>query len=48
MNIEFLRKNRECRISRDISKRIFCSPIYLKLTYEEIKKIIEIMKGVYK
>ena len=39
MNIEFLRKNRECKISRDISKRILCLPIYVELE-EDVQDII--------
>ncbi len=44
MNIEFLRKNRECKISRDISKIILCLPIYAELEKEVQGNIIKIIK----
>ena len=44
MNIEFLRKNRESKISRDISKRILCLPIFTELEKEFQNAIIKITK----
>lgn len=44
MNIEFLRKNREYKISRDISKRILCLPIYVELEEEVQNSIIITIK----
>lgn len=44
MNIEFLRKNREYKISGDISKRILCLPIYAELTKAEQNSILNIIK----
>ena len=46
MNIEFLRKNREYKISRDISKRILCLPIYAELEKDVQDIIISTIKGI--
>ena len=44
MNIEFLRKNREYKISRDISKRILCLPIFTELEKDVQDEIIKMIK----
>ena len=44
MNIEFLRKNREYKISGDISKRILCLPIYAELEKEVQDVVIKTLK----
>ena len=46
MNIEFLRKNREYKISGDISKRILCLPIYAELEKDVQDIIISTIKGI--
>ena len=46
MNIEFLRKNREYKISIDISKRILCLPIYAELEKDVQDIIISTIKGI--
>ena len=44
MNIEFLRKNREYKISGDISKRILCLPIFTELEKDVQDEIIKMIK----
>jgi len=44
--LNYIKPKQECEISRDISKRILCLPLYWKLEYEDMDSIIETMKGV--
>lgn len=46
MNIEFLRKNREYKISGDMSKRILCLPIFTELEEDVQDIIISTIKGI--
>ena len=46
MNIEFLRKNREYKISGDISKRILCLPLYAEFEKDVQNIIISTIKGI--
>jgi dTDP-4-amino-4,6-dideoxygalactose transaminase len=43
--LEYIEPKQECEISRDISKRILCLPIYSELEKEVQYKIIKIIKG---
>ena len=42
--LEYIEPKQECKISRDISKRILCLPIYSELEFENQKKIINIIR----
>ena len=42
--LEYIEPKQECKISRDISKRILCLPIYVELTKDIQNKIIKIIK----
>jgi dTDP-4-amino-4,6-dideoxygalactose transaminase len=41
--LEYIEPKQECIISRDISKRILCLPIYSELEFENQKKIIKMI-----
>jgi dTDP-4-amino-4,6-dideoxygalactose transaminase len=41
--LEYIEPKQECKISRDISKRILCLPIYSELEFENQKKIIKMI-----
>ena len=43
--LEYIEPKQECKISRDISKRILCLPVYVELDFDNQKKIIEILKS---
>lgn len=43
--LEYIEPKQECQISRDISRRILCLPIYAELDSDVQKQIIRIMKG---
>ncbi len=45
MSINFLKQNKECKISRDISKRILCLPVYVELEKDVQVEVINIIKG---
>lgn len=42
--LTYIEPKQECKISRDISKRILCLPIYQELEYEIVSKIIRTLK----
>ena len=42
--LEYIEPKQECKISRDISKRILCLPVFVKLSLKEQEKIIDIIK----
>ncbi len=42
--LEYIEPKQECKISRDISKRILCLPVYVELDFDNQKKIIYIIK----
>jgi dTDP-4-amino-4,6-dideoxygalactose transaminase len=42
--LEFIEPKQECEISRDISKRILCLPLYVELENDNQIKIIKIIK----
>ncbi len=42
--LEYIEPKQECKISRDISKRIFCLPIYAELEKDVQNEIIKIIK----
>ena len=42
--LEYIEPKQECKISRDISKRILCLPIYAELTKAEQNSILNIIK----
>ena len=44
MNTNLFKQNKEYKISRDISKRILCLPIYAELEQNIQDTIIEIIK----
>ena len=44
MSINFLKQNKEYKISRDISKRILCLPIYAELGKDVQDVIIKTLK----
>ena len=44
MNTNLFKQNKECKISRDISKRILCLPIYAELEKDIQNTIIETIK----
>ena len=43
--LSYIEPKQECKISRDISKRILCLPLYLELMSDEQYLIINIIKG---
>ncbi|MDD2886289.1 MAG: DegT/DnrJ/EryC1/StrS family aminotransferase [Aliarcobacter sp.] len=43
--LEYIEPKQECKISRDISKRILCLPIYAELEKDIQNKIIDIIKS---
>jgi dTDP-4-amino-4,6-dideoxygalactose transaminase len=43
--LDYLQNNQACSISRDISSRILCLPIYPTLKNEEQMEIIKTFKG---
>ncbi|QKJ26653.1 aminotransferase, DegT/DnrJ/EryC1/StrS family [Aliarcobacter cibarius] len=43
--LKYIEPKQECKISRDISKRILCLPVYVELDFDNQKKIIEILKS---
>ena len=45
MNTNLFKQNKECKISRDISKRILCLPIYTELEKDVQDIIIKTIKG---
>ena len=44
-SLEYIEPKQECKISRDISKRIFCLPIYSELEVDIVDNIIKIIKN---
>ena len=44
MNTNLFKQNKECKISRDISKRILCLPIYAELEKDVQDIIIKTIK----
>ena len=44
-SLEYIEPKQECKISRDISKRILCLPIYAELEKDIQNKIIDIIKS---
>lgn len=42
--LEYIEPKQECKISRDISRRILCLPIYAELTKAEQNSILNIIK----
>ncbi len=42
--LEYIEPKQECKISRDISKRILCLPVFVELSLKEQEKIINIIK----
>ena len=44
MTLLSIEPKQECKISRDISKRILCLPIYAELTKAEQNSILNIIK----
>ena len=42
--LEYIEPKQECKISRDISKRILCLPVFVELSLKEQEKIIDIIK----
>ncbi len=42
--LEYIEPKQECKISRDISKRILCLPVYVELDFDNQRKIIYIIK----
>ena len=44
MNTNLFKQNKECKISRDISRRILCLPIYAELEKEVQDIIIKTIK----
>ena len=45
--LEYIEPKQECKISRDISKRILCLPIYAELEKDSQDKIIDIIRKCY-
>ena len=45
--LEYIEPKQECIISRDISKRILCLPIYAELEKGNQDKIIDIIRKCY-
>ncbi|MCT7522339.1 DegT/DnrJ/EryC1/StrS family aminotransferase [Aliarcobacter cryaerophilus] len=45
--LEYIEPKQECKISRDISKRILCLPIYAELEKDNQDKIIDIIRKYY-
>ncbi len=45
-SLEYIEPKQECKVSRDISRRILCLPIYPDLTKYEQTKIIHILKDL--
>jgi dTDP-4-amino-4,6-dideoxygalactose transaminase len=45
--LEYIEPKQECKISRDISKRILCLPIYSELEKDNQDKIIDIIRKCY-
>ena len=43
--LEYIEPKQECIISRNISKRILCLPVYAELDFDNQNKIIEILKS---
>lgn len=41
--LEYIEPKQECKISRDISKRILCLPVYIELDFDNQKEIIKII-----
>jgi len=44
--VKMIELKQECKISRDISKRILCLPIYAELEQENQEIIISLIKGL--
>ncbi len=44
MNTNLFKQNKECKISRDISRRILCLPIYAELEKDVQDIIIKTIK----
>lgn len=42
--LEYIEPKQECKISRDISKKILCLPVFVELSLKEQEKIIDIIK----
>lgn len=42
--LEYIEPKQECKISRDISKRILCLPVFVELSLKDQEKIIDIIK----
>ncbi|MGJ0290784.1 DegT/DnrJ/EryC1/StrS family aminotransferase [Aliarcobacter cryaerophilus] len=45
--LEYIEPKQECKISRDISKRVLCLPIYAELEKDNQDKIIDIIRKCY-
>ena len=45
--LEYIEPKQECKISRDISKRVLCLPIYSKHKKDNQDKIIDIIRKCY-
>jgi len=43
IRLETYSEYQPCPVSEDVSKRILCLPLYLKLSKEEMKYIVEII-----
>ncbi|PRM91299.1 aminotransferase DegT [Arcobacter cryaerophilus gv. occultus] len=42
--LEYIEPKQECKISRDISKRVLCLPVYAELDFDNQKEIIKIIR----
>jgi dTDP-4-amino-4,6-dideoxygalactose transaminase len=42
--LEYINSKQECKISRDISRRVFCLPLFAELEIENVDNIIKIIK----
>lgn len=45
--LDYIKSKQECKISRDISKRVLCLPLYAELEKKNQDKIIKIIKKLY-
>lgn len=45
--LEYIEPKQECKISRDISKRVLCLPLYAELEKDNQDKIIDIIRKCY-
>ena len=41
--LEYIEPKQKCKISRDISKRVLCLPVYAELDFDNQKEIIKII-----